>query len=355
MINAGSEDYYSGQKKRYEKKTSKPSKVTLEKYDFLISAENELMKKLKGKEDILVYYFPKKFSEGRNPGQMMLVGNEFDDKFKDIDSVKDHWNTISKKKYIEEFSEELYMYQSSVYDIDGNASDDIEEIDVIKDIHKMDISENEKWKLQDIFLFPEKHRENLIELLEISLDVIKNNEEKMLAYNEVFVDYWTKTLSDVNVEDFIYEGLGIRLDPIETGYQLRSNIFAPNAVTIDAIDDEEVITGPYVMRLGFIFDDDYPISRKANVEKYEDKAIAALKLLSDKSKFEILSMLKNQKTYGGELARKLNLTPATISHHMSALLLAGLVKVEKEDNKLYYSTNEEEVSKLLAFCSEQFL
>lgn len=66
------------------------------------------------------------------------------------------------------------------------------------------------------------------------------------------------------------------------------------------------------------------------------EAVIVAKSLSDSSKLEILRALKNDKLYSLEIAQKLDLTPATISHHMNMLLSAGLVEVTKEGNRVYY-------------------
>ena len=47
--------------------------------------------------------------------------------------------------------------------------------------------------------------------------------------------------------------------------------------------------------------------------------------------------------------------PATISHHMSALLGAGLVKIEKENTRIYYSADKEAIAGLLEFCEKTLL
>ena len=102
----------------------------------------------------------------------------------------------------------------------------------------------------------------------------------------------------------------------------------------------------------YIFDDKFSISMTSLKEKEEGSEYMAkvLKLLSDRSKLEILSYIKNKKAYGSELAKQLNLTNATVSHHMSGLVNAGLVIMEKEDTKIYYRTNIEEISEVLNSC-----
>lgn len=67
----------------------------------------------------------------------------------------------------------------------------------------------------------------------------------------------------------------------------------------------------------------------------------ALKVLSDKSKFKILSFLKDKRSYGAEIAKQLNLSTPTISYPMQALLNAGFVGFEKENNRLYYHVDKE--------------
>ena len=68
----------------------------------------------------------------------------------------------------------------------------------------------------------------------------------------------------------------------------------------------------------------------------DTEAILVAKSLSDASKLEILRTLKGGSQYNLELAQTLGLTPATISHHMSMLLSAGLVEVSKKGSRVYY-------------------
>ncbi len=71
-----------------------------------------------------------------------------------------------------------------------------------------------------------------------------------------------------------------------------------------------------------------------------------LKILGDRSKFQILCVLRQGGKYNSELAEELGLTPATMSHHMSILLANQLVTVEKREAKLRYQLNREAVGKV---------
>ncbi len=67
-----------------------------------------------------------------------------------------------------------------------------------------------------------------------------------------------------------------------------------------------------------------------------DQISEHLKMFSDPTKLAILSILKKEPTYQSDLAKRLSLTTATISHHMNQLYLNGFVCHEVRNNKLYY-------------------
>ena len=80
-----------------------------------------------------------------------------------------------------------------------------------------------------------------------------------------------------------------------------------------------------------------------------------LKLLGDKSKFEILCSLKERGKYNLEIAEELRLTPATASHHMGLLLSNQFVAVEKKDGKVYYRLNRETIEEMIRYLEGVFL
>lgn len=355
LIFYASSETYSSNKKEYERKNLKKSQQVLEKYDFLQRIETDFGKTIKPYEQDLFYYFGKKFSEGRNAGQVVLCANELEDKFDTLDDIRKFWDDLKEEDYVKEFAYQIYMYNSVVCDYDEKAYKNIQPIDIIKKIMEMDISDSEKWKLQDIFLYPEKHREKVLHLISLSYTVIQKYEKELKKYQKEFIDYWTGIVSNQNIYEYIEEYIGIALDKNEYGFEIKSSFIFPNGVTIHANGNENEITDRYEITIGFLFDEDFR-PKVANDDKTNQEDILnALKLLSDKSKFDILTFIKDKRAYGGELAKKLDLTPATISHHMSALLAAGLVKIEKEDTKMYYILNRVELEKVVNAVNQYLL
>lgn len=63
------------------------------------------------------------------------------------------------------------------------------------------------------------------------------------------------------------------------------------------------------------------------------------KALSDPQRRELLTFLRDGRLNAGELAEKLNITPAALSYHLKLLKKADLVMEYKEKNFVYYELN----------------
>lgn len=80
-----------------------------------------------------------------------------------------------------------------------------------------------------------------------------------------------------------------------------------------------------------------------------------VKLLSDKKRFEMIELLGEKPHYVHELAAELELTPPTVSYHLSSLSDMNLVSVERGKNRTYYSLKKEIVGELLDDAAEILL
>lgn len=72
-----------------------------------------------------------------------------------------------------------------------------------------------------------------------------------------------------------------------------------------------------------------------------------LKSLSDQRRLEILKALKHTSMYGQELAELLKLSPATISHHMSTLVSAGFVSIDRKGSRTSYTLHRQNLKDFL--------
>ena len=74
-----------------------------------------------------------------------------------------------------------------------------------------------------------------------------------------------------------------------------------------------------------------------------------LKALADPVRRGILEMLKHGPKSAEEIAQAFELTPATVSYHLSQLKKAGLLIEEKQKNFIYYSLDVTVFEEILAW------
>jgi DNA-binding transcriptional ArsR family regulator len=84
----------------------------------------------------------------------------------------------------------------------------------------------------------------------------------------------------------------------------------------------------------------YNIHQKGNSQKeVGDRLQQGLKLLADPKRLEIMRMIFSQPMCGKDIAEAMNLTTATVSHHMDLMRKAGLLHEERDQNTKFFSVN----------------
>ena len=76
------------------------------------------------------------------------------------------------------------------------------------------------------------------------------------------------------------------------------------------------------------------------------------KVLSDSQRRDILVMLKEGRMNAGEIAEKLDLTPAALSYHLKLLKEADLIMEYKQKNFVYYEINTTVFEELLMWVGQ---
>ena len=73
------------------------------------------------------------------------------------------------------------------------------------------------------------------------------------------------------------------------------------------------------------------------------------KALNDKTRRDILELLKDRDLSAGDIADQFNISKPGISHHLDLLKQANLVSAVKEGQYIYYSINTTVVDELLSW------
>lgn len=87
----------------------------------------------------------------------------------------------------------------------------------------------------------------------------------------------------------------------------------------------------------------------------KDEVDKFLKAISDKKRIDIIKLLSRKTCYGYAIANELKLTPATVNYHTNFLIEAGIINIERKDNKVMYTLSKEKVRDLFRKTEEILL
>ena len=265
-------------------------------------------------------------------GELFLKKN-----FKVIDK---YIKTFDKYKIINEHDNKELMdsldtitdnqFKSIILDAYNEISEEERTIDsistlnnIIKFLKELDLKENTKWKLMIILNDPKKYYKSLIK-------IIKDNKS---AYDQACKA----------VEKPLCKLIGNYIKYVNSNKcEVLNNIIKNNDSNIIIIPTLAFSTSLFEFKNTYFMGLLYEIIDKEYIYSMGNKGELVLKLkaLSDKSKLEIISLLKAGPKYSLEIAEALKLTPATVSYHMGSLLECSMVVVEKKQGKVYYHLNK---------------
>lgn len=201
----------------------------------------------------------------------------------------------------------------------------------------LNFSSDQKWNLLQFYFNPEIMKSEFIGLLEWyyknifsnNLDWIKVEIEKINDnYQEKISRYGLKYLENI-LSKLIDDPLSGKQNYIAFSYFYETRILNS---TLDS--------GESFYLIGFRFPEIFAADEQGLLGSLE-----IFKALADETRLNIISLLAEKTMYGNELAEKLNLSNATISHHVSKLLMNNIITAHKEDNKLYFKLNKNKFKK----------
>lgn len=194
-------------------------------------------------------------------------------------------------------------------------------------------SANTCWKLMLIFQSPKERIEKLSKMILSNLSAY----EKAIFAIQKPLD---KLLEKFPNGEFIAA-------PLHQNSHLTPTLIYP---AVELVNISGTFSNSYI---GLFTDDVYKMQQKSKAA--QKNILPILKAISDSSKFDILLSLIKAPKYNLELAEELNLSAATISHHMNVLLTCGLVNVEKRDGRVYYMLSKNTMRDLLLDLQNKFL
>lgn len=140
---------------------------------------------------------------------------------------------------------------------------------------------------------------------------------------------------------FTRYGLPISLDEGEDEYVLYPHLFHANSLFLYSTSHNDLLMGVYLIEL----------SEMAKDRRFSQaRLLEVLKVLSDKTKLDMLAMLSREELYGSQLAERTGLTTATISYHIHQLTSLRLLHIVKRETRIYYRADQELIARYLDAC-----
>ena len=205
--------------------------------------------------------------------------------------------------------------------LDAELTDSAEKFDIIKLCHNFD-----------------PYRDYVTKLIDQVTTLYK---EKLPIFSDAITACmnYVETQLNENSAKFFKDKLRLTIND-ELIYTLCPSIYFISACMITTTRwDLHVIFGVHFFELSNLLAN----KSACEVENIQD----FLKCIADNTKLSIIQMLKNGPMYGSQIADELNLTTATISHHMSTMLKMHLVYVEKKNNRVYFDLDQKRLKQML--------
>lgn len=313
------------------------------------------------KKHIMEKYRFEVFDVSKIMDHRSVIEKDFLSQFKDKKEILNHYfKRRSSNIYLSDLLMELPYLQSEkrkcryVYDNELNRSkmfmeafykldlidetftqqvDNFEALSLLLEV--IDMDREDKWLIQTTYLHLEEEMKNFVTFINLVVDWLAGYESVICEEEESFYHYWNEVCKRINMAEHLSQRLNIDISK-----KLNTIWIIPAFFNCQGIRTKQQKDTLFVY-MGSIFDESFSFEKK-----YETPELicSQLKLLSDPSKFDILCTIKERSYYGSELAKKFNLSTPTISHHMRTLENAGFIKIEKKDNKTYYSLDSERLA-----------
>ena len=224
------------------------------------------------------------------------------------------------------------LFLSYLSDLDDDESDEGDErskntADIPSMIASSKLSSLTRIKLTELYSNFDGHLKRLFEIIRPAVEIIENSSRLYKAD----VERQIKRFDEAG-------GLGAYMSAYHS-FELSSggnhmahiSVLAPHTVNIcnGVFDSTDVYVGCAVVELSklLFFGND------------SEHLAVMLKLLSDKTRLEMLKAISARPMYGQELAELFSVTAPTVSYHMTKLVISGLAESYFDCGKSYFRAN----------------
>lgn len=332
--------------------------------DFYADVEKAFHEEFKNDKEQVAYYFGSLGNDNHwdSIGRVLLLWEEFSHAHtKPIDEFANDLYEMDETEYYRLFCQKLQSFDDTLRDSTQYIIPETED-DTFRIIINSDFSMEDKLLFTELLVNHTLHIEKCIALLKRTIKLLTQFEDRIHAFYDWFVTYWGNVFGDEDPVHYFKvrnEALA-SLPDNPLGYIITIELFSPFRMGFSFSMDEESneCIEPYIMPIGILFCDEYPLIysyKKEKATQNDEYFLSLLKQMSEKNRFEILSYIKDKEAFGNEIASHLGLTTATVSHHTGLLNNFELVKLSQNGARIYFSSNKETIRECIDFFREKLL
>lgn len=232
---------------------------------------------------------------------------------------------------------------SSILPDEKLSEDTLSTAELLTIINSCDWPQSSKLTLIEFAINPEK----FISLIERALVPVamafETNSDIWLPLIELFhCDYSTDESNEQKLRrrfgNVVPEASAYLVTPCITGF--RQVLFS------------SVSNNTCFVAVGVLYD---TLSRISTLESNAEAELSRImSVLGDPSRFNIVTHLAKNESYGRELSRLLNITPGAVSQHLSILMSTGLIASSNKGNRVYYSLNNDKMQHFIKLLQLTF-
>lgn len=299
------------------------------KWDVILEIYNDIKEKLKNKMEQVEFYFKNCNEQISFLGTFAILWN-YNKLNKELQIFEERFKIITEAEKVKEFAKIINCEEAA-----GISKENLKNLsDLIQFIDNSSYNKETKWEIINIFNNPEKYYNEMYSILGEVIELLKTkHRHNVMELEREFFEYWNECQKQEDIIESMKNNFNVSWEVSNKGTILVPLIFIPFNTTFSFDDENDASTD--IIRLSIFFDKRFLITSKKKFKK--EDVVNVGKLLCDKSKVDILEFISRKPSYGKEIANELNLSTATISYHINALLKIGFVKAEVISNKVYYS------------------
>ncbi len=216
-------------------------------------------------------------------------------------------------------------------------------------IESMPIPSDEKFELCRLYNNFDFYKNMLADILEDAGKLFMQKYDSVKHYIGWFISAINQPLEN-GKEKFISQNYNLDISPsVDVLYVQPSIVMCNTTKYLMSYTDEMAYDFFYV---GVLFE---PLKEITDSSTLEDKLCRNLRTIGDMRKFEILRLLSESPKYGQQLASLLDISTATISHHMAMLMECNFVEIKRESNRIYYCLNKKKIRDFIDELSTSLL